>query len=80
MERLALGELLQDLVSSWQFLWRKSVEGEGGAETFWRDDFDNTVLMGMLHMVEVLNIFHWLLKLLLSGPINFNFLYFFLRG
>jgi hypothetical protein len=61
-------------------LVREYVKGEGGAVIFGGNNFHYTILIGMLYIVEVLNIFHGLLELLLCGPINFNFLYFFKGG
>jgi hypothetical protein len=61
-------------------LVREDVKGEGGAVILRGNNFHYTILIGMLHIVEVLNIFHGLFELLLCGPINFNFLYFFKGG
>ncbi len=66
---LALGQFLKDLIASGQLLRRESIEGEGGAETLRRNNFNDSVLMRMLYVIEVLDVFHGLLELLFGWPI-----------
>ena len=72
-EGLALGELLEDLVSSRYFPLRLGVEGELRPERGWGYNLDAAVLVDVFVAHELLNVEEGVSKLVLRGPKSLHF-------
>jgi hypothetical protein len=66
-----LRELLKHLVPCGESLSRKLIECQRCMKPRGRNNFDNTVLVCLLIVVEVFDILHRVREFFLSRPINF---------